>query len=168
MKLTLDERYSENIEKVYKITIRFIIETVIQGYEMASDREVNDNVAESKGASDTALGCPVSDHQEVNNLIQNMKTSVACTTSGSKCLPSPDEENHTKTDSWSFFRSISEWHSSIVQSWALAYFHNKYEPIRFNKTISFKAFISRAFSFLCIGAEPMNRWMLYFCLDLRA
>ena len=83
--MTLDERYSENIEKVYKITIRFIIETVIQGYEMASDREANDNVAESKGGSESASGCPVSsDHQEVNNLIQNMKTSVASTASGNK------------------------------------------------------------------------------------
>lgn len=48
VQLTLDERYSENIEKVYKITIRFIIETVIQGYEQAEGREVNDNVTNAK------------------------------------------------------------------------------------------------------------------------
>lgn len=33
VKTTLDERYTENIETIYKIAIRLIIETLIQGYE---------------------------------------------------------------------------------------------------------------------------------------
>lgn len=33
MKTTLDERYTENIENIYKIAIRLVIETLIQGYE---------------------------------------------------------------------------------------------------------------------------------------
>ncbi|KAH8028275.1 hypothetical protein HPB51_014931 [Rhipicephalus microplus] len=32
---TLGDRYTENIENIYKITIRFILETLVEGFEMA-------------------------------------------------------------------------------------------------------------------------------------
>ncbi len=33
VKTTLDERYTENIENIYKIAIRLIIETLVSGFE---------------------------------------------------------------------------------------------------------------------------------------
>lgn len=33
VKQTLGDRYTENIESIYKITIKLIIETLIEGYE---------------------------------------------------------------------------------------------------------------------------------------
>lgn len=32
---TLDDRYSENVENIYKLTIKFIIETLIDGFDKA-------------------------------------------------------------------------------------------------------------------------------------
>lgn len=37
VKETLDERYTDNIEEIYKITVRFILETLIAGYDKAGD-----------------------------------------------------------------------------------------------------------------------------------
>ncbi len=36
MKETLDERYTENMENIYKIIIKFVLQTLVTGYEMAS------------------------------------------------------------------------------------------------------------------------------------
>lgn len=36
VKTTLDERYTENIENIYKIAIRLIIETLVAGFEKAA------------------------------------------------------------------------------------------------------------------------------------
>jgi len=33
VKTTLDERYTENIENIYNIAIKLIIETLVQGYD---------------------------------------------------------------------------------------------------------------------------------------
>lgn len=38
VKTTLDERYTENIENIYKIAIRIIIEALIAGYEKGSQQ----------------------------------------------------------------------------------------------------------------------------------
>jgi len=32
---TLEDRYSENVENIYKLTIKFIIETLIDGFDKA-------------------------------------------------------------------------------------------------------------------------------------
>ncbi|XP_023225311.1 neuroglobin-like [Centruroides sculpturatus] len=34
---TLGDRYTDNMDSIYKVTIRFILETVIKGYDMAED-----------------------------------------------------------------------------------------------------------------------------------
>lgn len=36
VKMTLGDRYTENVEAIYKITIKFIIETLIKGYDNAN------------------------------------------------------------------------------------------------------------------------------------
>jgi hypothetical protein len=36
VKETLDERYTENMENIYKIIIKFVLQTLVTGYEMAS------------------------------------------------------------------------------------------------------------------------------------
>jgi hypothetical protein len=33
VQMTLGDRYTENIESIYKVTIKFIIETLVRGYE---------------------------------------------------------------------------------------------------------------------------------------
>ncbi|KAJ9576492.1 hypothetical protein L9F63_006705, partial [Diploptera punctata] len=33
VKMTLEDRYTENVENIYKVTIKFIIETLVRGYE---------------------------------------------------------------------------------------------------------------------------------------
>lgn len=38
---TLGDRYTENMENIYKITIHFILETVIVGYDMGPDTKEN-------------------------------------------------------------------------------------------------------------------------------
>lgn len=35
VKRTLEDRYSENVENIYKLTIKFIIETLIDGFDKA-------------------------------------------------------------------------------------------------------------------------------------
>lgn len=35
VKRTLDDRYTDNVECIYKLTIKFIIETLIDGYDKA-------------------------------------------------------------------------------------------------------------------------------------
>jgi hypothetical protein len=35
VKMTLGDRYTENIENIYQISINLVIETLIEGYEMA-------------------------------------------------------------------------------------------------------------------------------------
>uniref|UniRef100_A0A6P7GYU0 Myoglobin-like n=1 Tax=Diabrotica virgifera virgifera TaxID=50390 RepID=A0A6P7GYU0_DIAVI len=37
VELTLGDRYTENVENIYKITIKFIIETLIKGYDNANN-----------------------------------------------------------------------------------------------------------------------------------
>ncbi|KAL7645561.1 UNVERIFIED_CONTAM: hypothetical protein RMT77_003947 [Armadillidium vulgare] len=85
VKLTLDERYTENIEKVYKITIHFILETVIEGYDLAEAREVNDNV-KGKNSSSADAGSPTSNsmQQTVNTIRMNVKSGGG--TSGMVCI----------------------------------------------------------------------------------
>lgn len=36
VKDTLDDRYTENMENIYKLTIKFILETIAEGYEKNS------------------------------------------------------------------------------------------------------------------------------------
>jgi len=36
VKETLDERYTENMETIYKIIIKFILQTLVEGYENSS------------------------------------------------------------------------------------------------------------------------------------
>ncbi|XP_017878751.1 globin-1-like [Ceratina calcarata] len=38
VKRTLDDRYSDNVESIYKITIKFIIETLIDGFDKAQSQ----------------------------------------------------------------------------------------------------------------------------------
>jgi hypothetical protein len=33
VQMTLGDRYTENVESIYKVTIKFIIETLVRGYE---------------------------------------------------------------------------------------------------------------------------------------
>ena len=44
MRLTLGDRYTDNMDNIYRITIKFLIETVVRGYELAESKEPNDNV----------------------------------------------------------------------------------------------------------------------------
>ncbi|KAK3860851.1 hypothetical protein Pcinc_033123, partial [Petrolisthes cinctipes] len=44
VRLTLGDRYTDNMDNIYRITIKFLIETVVSGYETAPDHEPNDNV----------------------------------------------------------------------------------------------------------------------------
>nr|AJO70031.1 neuroglobin isoform 1 [Cherax cainii]AJO70032.1 neuroglobin isoform 2 [Cherax cainii] len=44
VRLTLDDRYTENMDNIYRITIKFLLETVVEGYEKAEKRESNENV----------------------------------------------------------------------------------------------------------------------------
>lgn len=48
---TLDHRYSENVEGIYKLTIKFIIETLIDGFDKAqTDKAQTDNAQQSDKA----------------------------------------------------------------------------------------------------------------------
>lgn len=40
VKETLEDRYTENMESIYKITIHFILQTVIDGFEAAQPNSV--------------------------------------------------------------------------------------------------------------------------------
>ncbi|XP_013783442.2 uncharacterized protein LOC106467627, partial [Limulus polyphemus] len=44
VKETLGDRYTENMENIYKITIRFILETLTKGFELAEEDNEKDNV----------------------------------------------------------------------------------------------------------------------------
>lgn len=49
---TLGDRYTENVEGVYKLTIKFIIETLVRGYTECANKSANSNSTDpSKGAS---------------------------------------------------------------------------------------------------------------------
>ncbi|XP_069973809.1 neuroglobin-like isoform X1 [Penaeus vannamei] len=54
VRLTLGDRYTDNMDNIYRITIKFLIETVIRGYELAEEKEPNDNV--KKGCTNNAEG----------------------------------------------------------------------------------------------------------------
>uniref|UniRef100_A0ABD2WEC2 Uncharacterized protein n=1 Tax=Trichogramma kaykai TaxID=54128 RepID=A0ABD2WEC2_9HYME len=44
MQMTLHDRYTDNVENIYKLTIQFIIQTLIDGYNEATktkDKEKN-------------------------------------------------------------------------------------------------------------------------------
>lgn len=50
---TLGDRYTENVEGIYKITIKFVIETLVEGYE--KQNKINQNhVGNSKGVNSTS------------------------------------------------------------------------------------------------------------------
>ncbi|XP_042213675.1 cytoglobin-1-like [Homarus americanus] len=51
VRLTLGDRYTDNMDNIYRITIKFLIETVVKGYEMAEEKEPNDNVKEAINSS---------------------------------------------------------------------------------------------------------------------
>lgn len=40
---TLGDRYTENIESIYKITIKFIIETLVTGFENSANSTTSNN-----------------------------------------------------------------------------------------------------------------------------
>ncbi|XP_076755140.1 neuroglobin [Xylocopa sonorina] len=44
---TLQDRYSENVESIYKITIKFIIETLIEGFNKAQNNKAQSTAANS-------------------------------------------------------------------------------------------------------------------------
>lgn len=37
VQMTLGDRYTQNVENIYKITIKFIIETLIKGFDNANN-----------------------------------------------------------------------------------------------------------------------------------
>lgn len=41
--MTLGDRYTQNVENIYKITIKFIIETLIKGYDNANNTNATTN-----------------------------------------------------------------------------------------------------------------------------
>lgn len=43
VKETLEDRYTENMENIYKITIKFILEKIVEGYEegTADSKDIN-------------------------------------------------------------------------------------------------------------------------------
>ena len=42
--MTLGDRYTDNMDQIYRLTIKFVLETVVNGYEMAEERERNENL----------------------------------------------------------------------------------------------------------------------------
>lgn len=52
VRLTLGDRYTDNMDNIYRITIKFLIETVVKGYELAEEREPNDNVKASMNSAE--------------------------------------------------------------------------------------------------------------------
>ncbi|KAG7198073.1 hypothetical protein KM043_018241 [Ampulex compressa] len=44
---TLEDRYSENVENIYKLTIKFIIETLIDGFDKAQNDNVQSDMAKT-------------------------------------------------------------------------------------------------------------------------
>lgn len=39
MQMTLHDRYTENVENIYKLTIKFIIQTLIDGFDNAQNND---------------------------------------------------------------------------------------------------------------------------------
>lgn len=48
---TLGDRYTENVEGIYKLTIKFIIETLVTGFEKSAN---SSNVNNSNSAANNA------------------------------------------------------------------------------------------------------------------
>ncbi|KAA0192685.1 hypothetical protein HAZT_HAZT010061 [Hyalella azteca] len=55
VRLTLGDRYTDNMDQIYQLTIKFVLETVVKGYEMAVEREVNENVQQLDLSSEPAM-----------------------------------------------------------------------------------------------------------------
>lgn len=53
MQTTLGDRYTENVEGIYKLTIKFIIETLITGFEKSANPN-SANVNNSSNSRDNA------------------------------------------------------------------------------------------------------------------
>ncbi|XP_058835997.1 neuroglobin-like [Topomyia yanbarensis] len=53
---TLGDRYTQNVEGIYKLTIKFIIENLIAGYETSANNNENVNNANLSTSSATAAG----------------------------------------------------------------------------------------------------------------
>lgn len=51
---TLGDRYTENVEGIYKLTIKFIIETLITGFESANSKQNNSNSNNSNSIANPA------------------------------------------------------------------------------------------------------------------
>lgn len=47
VKRTLEDRYSENVESTYKVTIKFIIETLIDGFDKAQNDKAQSGTSKS-------------------------------------------------------------------------------------------------------------------------
>lgn len=43
----MEDRYSENVENIYKLTIKFIIETLIDGFNKAQNDKAQSDTAKS-------------------------------------------------------------------------------------------------------------------------
>lgn len=60
---TLGDRYTDNVEGIYKITIKFIIETLVEGYEaglkkqnhVGNSKNVNSSSNNTNGANQTTI-----------------------------------------------------------------------------------------------------------------
>ncbi|KAK8748184.1 hypothetical protein OTU49_016356, partial [Cherax quadricarinatus] len=52
VRLTLDDRYTDNMDNIYRITIKFLLETVVEGYEKAEKGESNENVKNNINSTD--------------------------------------------------------------------------------------------------------------------
>lgn len=60
---TLGDRYTDNVEGIYKITIKFIIETLVEGYNeglkkqnhVGNSKAVNSSSSNSNGANSTTV-----------------------------------------------------------------------------------------------------------------
>lgn len=48
---TLGDRYTDNVEGIYKITIKFVIETLVEGFE--TSRKTQNHVGNSKDVNST-------------------------------------------------------------------------------------------------------------------
>lgn len=110
MKLTLGDRYTDNMDQIYKLTIKFVIETVVKGYEMAAEREVNENVQKLNSISErpmyygTGSGASTSEAITIDHTVTSgqMSTSGGCPVSLSTTCPGvcphiPSSSNTTAT-----------------------------------------------------------------------
>lgn len=70
MQTTLGDRYTENVEGIYKLTIKFIIETLITGFESANSK--NDSSANNNSNARAAI----SKSWNQSNQSNTMKTEV--------------------------------------------------------------------------------------------